>query len=673
LNPSSVKNAVLPVALAIFLATLTVYLMTMPKSITLEDAGLFQMVCHEGGIGHPPGYPVFVLGCQAFVSLPFFDDSVFAANLLSALYAACACFLLVLVAHELTGDRVRSLVIAGIYGFSATFWSQAIIVEVYSLAVLLYLASLWFILVYRRTLDTRYLCFLAVSSGLALANHWPLHLLAAPSLLFVVLPVWRDFLAALKNPLTLASLLLLFLVGLSPYLSLLQSAPSFAVHGEVSSGDELLRYVSRSAYTDHSGTAGWEDRYQFQLWLWQQTLNEFSYYLVPMMLLGFFDSFRRMGVTLALSFTCLYLGATTLLVVLTGFEFNELKISVFKPYPVIAYIAPAIWTGLGTGLLLDAAGKHLPVAGRIAAPLLLILVLQHSFAVNNRSDDSFAERFALELLNRVPEGAVLFLEGDNTVGPVGYLHHVRGIRPDLELRSWNNLVFDNRLASPFASDARHQAARQAFIDTSDRPVYTTATHGEPSIHLGLVFELSRGFGYRCDEAWHGYIKELVDIAENQTLTDGHEKVLLSGILLELSRQHAGLLAFDKSAPEDELRILVDLQRTPEGLFALMEFMLSQVQIADARSILMNVAATARSKMRPGTSARIRAMLHQFDGRISMIEPEQPLEAVDHFRKSIEVYPVKENPSICMLYGIYEQTRRAPEAKHLLNRFGAQCD
>jgi hypothetical protein len=43
---------------------LLLYWLTLPRSLTLGDAGLFQLVCHEGGVGLPPGYPLFTLACQ---------------------------------------------------------------------------------------------------------------------------------------------------------------------------------------------------------------------------------------------------------------------------------------------------------------------------------------------------------------------------------------------------------------------------------------------------------------------------------------------------------------------------------------------------------------------------------------------------------------------------------
>ena len=65
---------------------LAAYLITMPRLITLEDAGLFQMVCHVGGIGHPPGYPLFTLLCQQLI----LQDSVFSGNLISVMFAVAA-------------------------------------------------------------------------------------------------------------------------------------------------------------------------------------------------------------------------------------------------------------------------------------------------------------------------------------------------------------------------------------------------------------------------------------------------------------------------------------------------------------------------------------------------------------------------------------------------------
>ena len=46
-------------AILIFVITLGTYAATMPMSITLEDAGLFQMVCYHDGLATPPRVSAF--------------------------------------------------------------------------------------------------------------------------------------------------------------------------------------------------------------------------------------------------------------------------------------------------------------------------------------------------------------------------------------------------------------------------------------------------------------------------------------------------------------------------------------------------------------------------------------------------------------------------------------
>ena len=85
---SQSRTAAFAVSIVLFL----LYLFSMSLGITLEDAGLFQMVCHLGGLSHPPGYPLFTTFCQSFVSIPI--AKVIAGNLVSILFALCALLVL---------------------------------------------------------------------------------------------------------------------------------------------------------------------------------------------------------------------------------------------------------------------------------------------------------------------------------------------------------------------------------------------------------------------------------------------------------------------------------------------------------------------------------------------------------------------------------------------------
>ncbi|HKI73810.1 MAG TPA: DUF2723 domain-containing protein, partial [Pseudomonadales bacterium] len=111
--------------LAIFVLSLATFVLTMPRTITLEDGGLFQMVCHLGGIAHPPGYPLFTVLCRAMVHSP----DVMAGNLVSAVFGALAATVFFEVARLIRNDIAFAWVASLAWAWSATFWSQAIIIE----------------------------------------------------------------------------------------------------------------------------------------------------------------------------------------------------------------------------------------------------------------------------------------------------------------------------------------------------------------------------------------------------------------------------------------------------------------------------------------------------------------------------------------------------------------
>lgn len=672
-QPHSYRSILL-LSLAAFVATLTVYLLTMPQTITLEDAGLFQMVCHEGGIGHPPGYPLFILSCQAFVSLPIFDNSVFAANLLSALYAALACAVLVCVAYELTGNEYAALLAGGLYGFSETLWSQAIIVEVYSLAALLFAISLWLCLLYRRHGNDALLICLALVTGLGLANHWPLHLLAAPALVISLGPAWIQLVRKLSSPLLLFMLALAFSLGISPYLSLFQADPVMALYGSIDSVEEFIRYVRRDAYSDHSEIAGWADRAAYQLWVWRQTMIETSVLLVPFMLLGIVLSFRQLGLIMASSLLALYLGSTSLLILLLGFEYNDFRVAIFKPYPVIAYQGVVLWIAMGAALLFGEIEKRRPAAGIVLLAVMLAWVLGVNFESNDRRHNDFTERFAVELLNQLPTGAVMIAEGDNIVGPLGYLHHVRGLRPDIELRSWHNLLFANRLATPYAPDEQQRQQWTAFLAAESRPVYATSRQGFTARHQGLVFQIGpRDAAQPCDARLHAFVDYVLELRNQALLSDEHERALLSGILLELSRQHVGLVAELRSAQPQELDVLQALQQTFEGAVASIEYILAQQPGPEARPYLLQMIAVARQQLQPGMSAQTRSLMDYFDGRAALLEPEGLNRATMHFERSVDVFPSAANPAACSLVEMYGAAGEAQQQQATVTRLDLSCN
>ena len=170
-------------------ALFAVYALTAPRTVTLEDDGLFILAALDAGVAHPPGYPLFVLAGHLFSRLPL-GTPAYRLHLMSALFGALACAVLYLLGRRMRAPAWAAAAAALGWGLSEHFWSQAIITEVYTLNALLCVATFHFCLRARgngeldgRSLDLAALCF-----GLGLANHWPLTGLALAGFLLVLLP-----------------------------------------------------------------------------------------------------------------------------------------------------------------------------------------------------------------------------------------------------------------------------------------------------------------------------------------------------------------------------------------------------------------------------------------------------------------------------------------------------
>ena len=232
------------VVLSLVFILFSIYGFTTPKTVTLEDDGLFIMASLDGGVAHPPGYPLFTFLGYLFSFLPL-ESLAFRIHLLSGLLGALACGLLYLVMVEAGVSGWFSFIAALSYGVSEHFWSQSIIAEVYGLNALLCFAVLYFCLRFEIKEDGSLfdLAFAALFFGLGLANHWPLVVLAFPGFVMLLLRYWKELLKRIPGLLLLS----LFSAGM-PYAWMVwrsQQPELTAFYGPISSFKEFWFYFSR--------------------------------------------------------------------------------------------------------------------------------------------------------------------------------------------------------------------------------------------------------------------------------------------------------------------------------------------------------------------------------------------------------------------------------------------
>jgi hypothetical protein len=131
------------VALAVGLGAFVLYVVTLAPTVLFADGGEFQFAPYILGIAHPTGYPLYsLLGWVWSHVLPV-GDVAYRMNLFSAFWASLAVGLnylmalrfIRLAAREIDplAARFSAIIAALTSAFGVTFWSQAVIAEVYSL------------------------------------------------------------------------------------------------------------------------------------------------------------------------------------------------------------------------------------------------------------------------------------------------------------------------------------------------------------------------------------------------------------------------------------------------------------------------------------------------------------------------------------------------------------
>ncbi len=207
-------------AVGISCVVLGLYTLTLAPTVLYYapenyDSAHLQVVAYILGIPSYTGYPTYVMLAHVFTYLPF-GEVAWRVNLASAVFGAIAVAGSYLLCRRLGAGKVGAAVGALAFGISETFWSQAVIAEVYTLHIFLTTLFLLTLLVWRARREDRYLLLAAFLGGLAMTNHLTSVFLLPSAVLFVAAVDTSRF---LKPGLFFKSAVL-FVVGLLPYLYL---------------------------------------------------------------------------------------------------------------------------------------------------------------------------------------------------------------------------------------------------------------------------------------------------------------------------------------------------------------------------------------------------------------------------------------------------------------------
>lgn len=180
------KRLDIGIALSIFVASLTLYIRTLAPSLLYGDSAEFQTIANTLGIGHPTGYPVYILLAKMFTFLPF-GDIAYRVNLLSAVAAALTVSLVYLILRRLGAWQIPAALSVLMLVFAELFWKHASIAEIYTTSAACLAFIFYCVLTWKESGNSRWLFSAGFFGGLSLGVHTTVALSGIAIFLYLVL------------------------------------------------------------------------------------------------------------------------------------------------------------------------------------------------------------------------------------------------------------------------------------------------------------------------------------------------------------------------------------------------------------------------------------------------------------------------------------------------------
>ena len=652
---------------ALFFLVLAIYGLTLPRSITLEDAGLFQMVCHLDGLAHPPGYPLFTMLCRPLViGLDLLTaNPVVSGNLISAVFAALAVVIFCHCCYLLSHNWRLSALAAVAWAFSPVFWSQAIIIEVYSLAAMNFMVCFWMIIRFTQTGSRKWWYAGALAFGISLSNHWPLMLVSTPALVAIAwqklprLLIWaRDFRFWIMT-------VLAFALGLVPYITMLHVPnPTISVTGSILSFNDFIQYVTRHAYSGLHVGSTLSDKTQYVSWLIGESFRQAGYLGIPFVFAGLCLSLTRFAKEIAASMVLLLLGATVLLPLLVNFSYENLQRATFLPYTLIAMAAPSFWLAQGLDAVIDQLGKFSAVFRYMVGHALTLLIVGAialtNYPIMNRSDSNIASSFNRAVLHSLPTNAVLFAKSDDQIGPLGYLNLVEKVRPDVTLMSWDQTVFSNRLGSPWLPQRERDKLILAYIAAGERPIASIDPILHPRTDYGAYILTANTNSHVISPAFMAWLDYALTLHSHQFIRHAHEKVFIEQKFWHFSR----LLNEVQGSTTPEINsIKTRLAQTFPGKLAALEILTNQSNSRKQDERMRLIAEIERDINKTHHSG-LQGLFFNLAARTHREQRANRNKVKNYFTRSIKVYGNPNNGSICELMQMLKESDDKEEIEEL---------
>ncbi len=405
-------------------------------SLDFGDTAAFQDAGGALEVTPRQGYPLYFAIGNLVVWLAG-GEPAFGMNLASAICAALACGLLTWLAADLTGSLSAGVFTGALFAGSYTFWSQAVIAEVYALHVLMLTASLialtWWA---KRPESLTRLCVFFAVYALGFGNHLMMVLLFPAATLFLASTIPGGP-RALLQPRIVGMAVLIAALGALQYAWNFRSMYTSLVPPE-SLSEALQTFwfdVTKSDWRSTMIMGVDESALRPRLGLyWFDVVQQFGRMGVAVALIGIAGLVRQPRM-------CLLIVTTWMVSAFFAYTYNVGDAHVFF---LPSHVFVALTAGYGVAVLLQVAASLQPAAVTIIAVAALTFAgwrVFDTWPAVDRSGDTRPSDLVRKLAGDLPSTRAVLVADLNWQLQNGLDYYARHTNPDLlHLRAAGRLL-----------------------------------------------------------------------------------------------------------------------------------------------------------------------------------------------------------------------------------------
>ena len=498
----------------VFLLTFSTYLLTLCPTVSTGDSGELISAAYTLGVPHSPGYPLFCLFGKLFTFIPI-GSIAYRVNLMSAFFASFSAVVIYFIIFRLINQLnpqasfINKFLPAAIsslmYGYSNTFWSQAVNAEVYTIWIFFLSLSFLTLLVWSEKKKDSLLYLFSFLYGVSFTCH-QLSVFFAPGCLALILmyrpKIWREWK-------TLFLMFDFFLLGLCLYLyAPIRAAANPGMNwNRIQDINGFVDYLSRRQYgslKENFSPTYVTSALNFDFPKLKQLLGYFKYEFSPFCVLFVF------GFIPLIFKAKRYLISFLLILIFSGLriwrninpeEAHSLYIG--RVYLLAGFLIVIILLGLGIYYLLDFYTRRNKRILYISLVLLIALMptapLALNYMENDQSQNFVAYDYGKNILDTMDKNAILLGHGDNALFILAYLKLAEKLRPDVTV--YDDISGDVFKETPFDFSSMDNEKKDeviaSLLSKTQRPIYISFGHTlvgttrHPKELSGIVYRILR--------------------------------------------------------------------------------------------------------------------------------------------------------------------------------------